>query len=94
MLITPQNIVCGYFDSCAFGERPYSPKRTVAKYEIDLYLKDGATAFADDRGYTIKKDYIQIGKPGQTRYSELPFSTAHLKFDAVGEIADRLDAAP
>lgn len=93
-MITPNNITCGYFDSSSFGSLTYSPKRKVTKYEIDFYLNDGSVAFADDRAYPIKKDYIQIGKPGQIRFSKLPFSTAHIKFNASGEIADLLEKAP
>ena len=94
MISTPNNIICGYFDSSTFGPLTCSPKRKVTKYEIDLYLTDGSVAFADDRVYPIKKDHIQIGKPGQTRYSTLPFATAHIKFNATGEIADLLEKAP
>lgn len=94
MISTPNNIICGYFDSTTFGSLLYSPKRTVTKYEIDFYLTDGSVTFADDRVYPIKKDHIQIGKPGQIRFSKLPFATAHIKFNATGEIADLLENAP
>ncbi len=94
MLSMPQNIICGYFDSSTFGDATYSPKRIVTKFEIDLFLKDGSVTYSDDRKYVIKKDYIQIAKPGQTRYSVLPFSTAHIKFNVTGKIADMLSNAP
>ena len=94
MLSLPENITCGYFDCSLFGNLPVSPKRTVTKYEIEFYMEDGKTTTADNRTYDIKKDYIQIAKPGQIRYSLLPFRTTYLKFDATGDIAEQLDAAP
>lgn len=94
MLTLPQNITCGYFDCSEFGTLSVSPKRTVTKFEIEFYLEDGKTTTTDNRTFEIKKDYIQIAKPGQVRHSELPFRTAYVKFDADGEIAERLSNAP
>ena len=91
----PENIICGYFD-CAkeFGTLSTSPKRPVERYEIEFYLEDGYTTTTDDRTFQIKKNYIQIAKPGQIRFSKLPFKTAYLKFDAKDEIAHQLSIIP
>ena len=95
MLTLPENITCGYFDCAAeFGALAVSPKRRVERFEIEFYLEDGKTTTTDDRTFQIKKNYIQIAKPGQVRFSELPFKTAYLKFDASGEIAERLSGIP
>lgn len=94
MLSLPENITCGYFDCSEFGDSEVSPKRTVTKYEIEFYLDDGKTTTCDDNTYEIKKDYIQIAKPGQVRFSELPFRTAYIKFEAKGEIAEKLESLP
>lgn len=94
MLSLPENITCGYFDCSEFGALEVSPKRKVAKYEIEFYLDDGRTTTCDEKTYEIKKDYIQIAKPGQVRYSELPFRTAYIKFNADGEIAEKLNRIP
>lgn len=94
MLQLPNQISCGYFDCSEFGELTTSPKRSVTRYEIEFYLEDGKTTTVDDRTFPIFKDYIQIAKPGQVRHSQLPFKTAYLKFDASGELARLLDAAP
>jgi len=91
MLLLPDNISCGYYDCSEHGSLKVSPKRKVLKYEIEFYLEDGKTTTTDDKTYEIKKNYIQIAKPGQIRYSLLPFQTAFLKFDATGEIAERLN---
>lgn len=94
MLTLPQNITCGYFDCSEFGTLSVSPKRTVAKFELEFYLEDGKTTTTDNHTYEIKKDYIQIAKPGQIRHSELPFRTAYIKFNADGEIAEKLKCIP
>lgn len=94
MLTLPQNITCGYFDCSEFGTLSVSPKRTVTKFELEFYLEDGKTTTTDNHTYEIKKDYIQIAKPGQIRHSELPFRTAYIKFNADGEIAEKLKRIP
>ena len=94
MITLPYNITCGYFDCGKFNGLPVSPKRKSVKYEIEFYLEDGKTTFTDGREYLIKKNYIQIAKPNQVRYSFLPFKTLYLKFNVEGEIAELLDNAP
>lgn len=94
MLTLPQNITCGYFDCSEFGTLSVSPERTATKFEIEFYLEDGKRTTTDNNTYEIKKDYIQIAKPGQVRHSELPFKTAYLKFNADGEIAEKLSQVP
>jgi len=94
MLILPENITCGYFDASEFDTLSVSPKRKVTKFEIEFYLEDAKTTTCDGKIYEIKKHHIQIAKPGQVRYSELPFRTANVKFDVKDEIADRLLNAP
>lgn len=94
MISLPYNIVCGYYDCSEFGELSISPKRKAMKFEIEFYLEDGLSTYADNNEYTIKKNHIQIAKPNQTRYSRLPFKTIFLKFCADGEIAKKLQNAP
>ena len=94
MLILPEKNSCGYCDCSEFGNLKVSPKRLVTEYEIEFYLENGKTTTTDDRTFEIKKDYIQIAKPGQIRHSKLPFRTAYLKFEVGGEIAEKLEKAP
>ncbi len=94
MISLPNNIVCGYCDCSEFGKLTESPKRKVQKFEIEFYLEDALFTYANDKKYAIKKHYIQIAKPGQIRYTYLPFKTMYLKFSAEGEIAERLLNAP
>ncbi len=94
MILLPDEINCGYWDSSEFSGLPVSPHRTVTRYEIELYLEDGKTTFADGNAYAIKKNYIQISRPGQVRHSVLPFKTLYLKFPVTGVLAQELDACP
>ena len=94
MLTLPTDITCGYFDCSEFGGLKVSPKRKVLKFEIEFYLENANSTFSDGKEYKILKNHIQIAKPGQIRYSILPFKTMYLKFFADGEIAEKLLLAP
>ena len=93
MLTLPRNVRCGYFDSREFGNLVETPPRIVKTYEIEFYLEDAKAVFTDENIYKIKKDNILIARPGQTRHSLLPFKTLYLKFEASGEIAEKLDSS-
>ena len=92
MITLPYNITCGYWDCSEFENLTVSPKRKTTRFEIEFYLEDGLSTFADNNEYIIKKHYIQIAKPNQVRYSNLPFKTMCLKFSVEGDIAERLKA--
>lgn len=94
MLTLPTDILCGYYTTPEPESQNVSPNRKVSQFEIEFYLEDAGNTTVDGRIYQIRKDFIQIAKPGQIRYSELPFRTAYLKFTADGEIAEKLEAAP
>lgn len=94
MLTLPYNIVCGYCDCSEFGNLSVSPKRRTVKFEIEFYLEDGKSTYTDSKEYQIQKHHIQIAKPNQIRYSNLPFKTMFLKFSVDGDIAKRLQKAP
>lgn len=94
MIILPENIICGYFDSSEFKSLSTSPKRIATRYEIEFYLTDGKYTYTDNRKHNIIKNYIHITKPGQERHSLLPFYTLFIKFDADGDIAELLASAP
>jgi len=80
MFTLPENIICGYCNCTEFGSLTVSPERVATKYEIELYLEDGRSTFSDGVEYKIKKNFIRITRPGQRRYSLLPFRTAYIKF--------------
>lgn len=94
-IVLPKTVDCGYFDSKKhFGSFSQSPRRTVQKYEIELYLSDGGATYINGRRVEIRKDYFVITKPGYERYSILPFETVFIRLEAQGELAAVLDNLP
>lgn len=94
MMVMPQNISCGYFDSKIFSGMNVSPVRRIGEYEIELFLDYGKTTIRDDKQYEIKRNHILISRPNQEGHSVLPFSTAFIRFRADGEIAQIMDNLP
>ena len=94
MLTIHENILCGYFDCSPFGNLTQSKLRHCKLYEIEFYLEDAKTTTLDGTVYLIRKNHLLIAKPGQTRYSQLPFKAMYLKFPAEGYIADLLNQMP
>lgn len=90
----PQALICGYFDCSEFGSLKTSPKRISNRFEIEYYMEDGKETYLNDETIPIYADHILIAKPGDARYSRLPFKTAFLKFSAEGELAHMLNGAP
>ena len=93
-LILPSNILCGYFDSNAFGPIKVTPKRVSTMFEIEYFLEEGKNIFFNDTTYRVQKNYVHISSPGDIRNSELPFKTKYLKFNVEGQLAQLLKAAP
>lgn len=94
MFTLPQQVYCGYFDSSFFGKLTQTPSRTAQMYEIEIYLEDGLNRILDGRVFPVRKNYVQIVKPGQVGSTQLPFRTAFLKLPATGRLAELLDATP
>ena len=93
-LTLPKKIVCGYYDCSNFGNLKISPERISECYEIEYYLENGKYVYLNGNELKIIADHILIARPGNRRYSRLPFKTAFLKFEAVGELAELLDRQP
>ncbi len=89
----PKNIVCGYFDCSEFANMSLSPRRERTRFEIEYYLCDGKGVYSNENTWSIRKNHILIGKPGDVCNHDLPFETKFLKFEAEGELAERLMAA-
>lgn len=94
MLELPTQVECGYFDCGKFSGLKQSPRRRVEQFEVEFYLANGHTTVTNGRAFPILKNHIQIAKPGQERFSYLPFKTAFVKFFATGELAERLQKTP
>lgn len=93
-LSLPQALTCGYCDCSEFGSLKTSPKRVSSRFEIEYYMEDGKETYLNDETIPIYADHVLIARPGDVRYSRLPFKTAFLKFSAEGELTQMLNSAP
>ena len=90
----PRTLLCGYCDCSEFGTLKTSPNRTAKSFEIEYYLENAFETYLNGEKIPIHADRILIAKPGDVRYSRLPFKTAFLKFNADGVIAEMLNSSP
>ena len=90
----PRALLCGYCDCSEFGTLKTSPERTAKSFEIEYYLENGFETYLNGEKIPIFADRILIARPGDVRYSRLPFKTAFLKFNADGELAEMLYKTP
>lgn len=90
----PRTLLCGYCDCSEFGTLKTSPERTAKSFEIEYYLENGFETYLNGEKIPIFADRILIARPGDVRYSRLPFKTAFLKFNADGELAEMLYKTP
>lgn len=93
-LSLPRAFLCGYCNCSEFGSLKTSPERISRRYEIEYYLEDGKETYLNGETIPIRADHILIARPGDVRFSRLPFKTAFLKFTAEGELAQMLNGAP
>lgn len=93
-LILPPKINCGYYDCSEFGNLKVSPERISKCYEIEYFLENADATYLNGKEIKILADQIIIARPGDKRYSRLPFKTAFLKFHAEGDLAKLLDDQP
>ena len=93
-LLLPSELNCGYFDCSEFGNLCRSTERCVRQYEIELYLENGRETFINGQSIPIRQNHIIISRPGDRRYSLLPFKTLFLKFSAADGLSALLDELP
>ena len=56
-LLLPSNLICGYFDSAAFGAIKETPKRTCTMFEIEYFLEEGKNIFLKKYLF-MRKEFI------------------------------------
>lgn len=86
----------GIYDShFEHGDLSMSPKRTTDMFEVELPLGNSGTAYIDGDEIPLDFNTIILSKPGQIRYSKLPFKCYYIHFSlAKGTIYDQLFALP
>ncbi len=77
----PTILGTGLFDSKKkFGNITVTSTRKVEIYEVEYFFEDGGTAIINGCEYQIKRNNILFSKPGDIRYSCLPFTCKYLHF--------------
>lgn len=59
----------------------FSPGRFVTRYELECFQSEGGCAWLDGQAYSLRRGSTLFCRPGQVRYSRLPFQTLFLYFD-------------
>lgn len=92
----PEIVALGAYDAALVNKNTEVTKhRRVHLYEIELVLEDGGTSHIGEDAYPIRAHNVIVGKPGQMRYTELPFKCLYLHLMAEdGELSALLDALP
>lgn len=76
-----QILSCGRFDSrTRFHDRAKSDPRTVCDYELELFLGDKGVSVINQEKVPIRRGHLLLAKPGDRRYSFLPFEAEYIHF--------------
>lgn len=71
----------GLFDSkICFPSLIVTSPRKVMTYELEYFYEEGGVSVINGKAYPIKSGNILIAKPGDIRYSHLPFTCHYLHF--------------
>lgn len=62
-----------YNSSIAVKNRVETKKRKTTMFEIEIAAEDGGISFVDSKSTPITPNLLICAKPGQTRYTKLPF---------------------
>lgn len=62
-------------------EPSFSPGRFVTRYELECFQSEGGETFLDGQAYSLSRGCALFCRPGQVRFSRLPFQTLFLYFD-------------
>ncbi len=78
-LYRPNIMSAGVYRSCmVYKNEKFSPRRTVDVFEIELPLEQQGVSFIDGKRYPVRTDNIICARPGQIRFSRLPYSCRYL----------------
>lgn len=77
----PLILGAGIFDSKKqFSKIPKTPPRKVKTYELEYFFESGGISVINGKEYPIKSGNLLLAKPGDIRYSHLPFRCKFLHF--------------
>ncbi len=71
----------GLFDSRErFPARTVTAPRTTQTYELEYFFENSGVSVLNGKAYSIKEGSVLLAKPGDVRYSHLPFQCHFLHF--------------
>lgn len=77
----PLILGAGLFDSKKqFSDTPKTPPRKVNTYELEYFFESGGISVINGKEYPIKRGNLLFARPGDIRYSHLPFRCKFLHF--------------
>lgn len=77
----PVILGAGLFDSRErFPKLTVTASRTVETYELEYFYEDGGVAVMNGKEYPIKAGSMLLAKPGDVRFSRLPFTCKFVHF--------------
>ncbi len=92
----PKLVNIGVYDaSLIYKNTMESKRRIVNHYEVEFIIEDGGITHINENNYEIKKNNIICAKPGQIRYTTLPYKC--LFFHIVSEdeeLIEKLQKVP
>lgn len=59
----------------------FSPGRFVTRYELECFQSESGETYLDGQAYPLSRGCTLFCRPGQVRFSRLPFQTLFLYFD-------------
>lgn len=71
--------------------------RFVTRYELECFQSKAGKTFIDGAGYDLTRGSVLFCRPGQVRFSQFPFQTLFVYFDApspCGELSSLLERIP
>ncbi len=88
----PQPYQVGFFNSrLARPGMRQTEEHRIYRYEIEFCNMDGGTTYIDGKAYPVCKNMIICAKPGQIRWTQLPFCCYYIQLmDGEGWIYDTL----
>lgn len=95
-LTLPKIVHAGMYDASVVHKGIAETKpRVVTGYELEIPLENGGIAYMNNAQYPITANRIICGKPGQVRYTRLPFRSYYVHICVQhGKLSEYLSALP
>lgn len=96
MLALPKIVSIGIYNSqVAVKNRTVTRKRKTTMFEIEIPIEDGGASHINDEEAPIRPNMIICAKPGQVRYTRVPFKCYYIHMSInEGDLYDNLMDMP